>query len=163
MIEPHRQTHLPHSPGSPRLPEMPIAVRLALLLIAATSSVAVYRAWAGWQTFQEAGGESTNAVLRLTALSVAVFDVFVPMVLIAAMVKRKNWARVIQLLRSAWQLVSMLGGLYWLSSLEGNLPPAQAQAVLLSKVELVMTILATYLLFSAGGKAWFRRDDIRHA
>jgi hypothetical protein len=43
-----------------------------------------------------------------------------------------------------------------------NMPQPPASQVILSNVTLVANIVTIYLLFSAGGKVWFRRDEPEH-
>jgi hypothetical protein len=75
---------------------------------------------------------------------------------------RKKWARIGWLVLTLIGLAGMLFSALFLPQFVPNMPQPPASQVIVSNVTLVANIVTIYLLFSAGGKAWFRRDEPEH-
>jgi hypothetical protein len=133
-----------------RLP-MPGAVRVAIALIVLPLLVEISMLPKTWAALQAPG---MPKIALYTVLGGAAGGYALNAVLIVGLVWRKNWARI------GWLVLTLLG---LASLLMPHLANSPASDVMLSNVTQVANIVATYLLFSAGGRAWFRRDEPEHA
>lgn len=132
-----------------RLP-MPGTVRVAIALIVLLLLVDISTLPKTWAALQ---APSMPKVALYTVLGSVAGSYALNAVLIAGLVWRKNWARM------GWLVLTLLG---LASLLMPHLTNRPASDVMLSNVNQVASILATYLLYSAGGKVWFRRNEPEH-
>jgi hypothetical protein len=134
----------------PVRPPMPSSVRLAIALIGLQVLVALFDLQRSWSGLQAA---SVPALVRYSVLVGAVGGQALTIGLIAGMVWRKHWARM------AWLILTLISLAMLFISHVGERPAAQ---VMLANGLLVAGVLASYLLFSASARPWFRRDEPAH-
>ena len=131
---------------------MPMQVRIGLLLIGAALLVGLINSLSKWTRIQTLI-ESASGAIRYIFFGSLVFGIVLTVGIMAALAWRKNWARITQLVLTVLSLVMLFIGPQYLGS-----PPSTT----IDSVSIVVNIVATYLLFSAGGKVWFRRDEPEH-
>lgn len=139
-------------------PTMPMQVRIALGLFGVEVVYGVYglvQAWSAMPSTMPAS--ALYAVVGVGIGTLALETLFT-----AGLVWGKNWARIGWLVFTLMGLAGMLFNALFLPQFVPNMPQPPATQVMLSNASQVVSIVATYLLFSAGGKVWFRRDEPEH-
>jgi len=139
-------------------PTMPMQVRIALGLFGAEVLYGLYGLVQAWSVMSS----TMPAAALYAVLGTGVGMLALETLFTAGLVWRKNWARIGWLVITLIGLAGMLFTTLFLPQFVPNMPQPPASQVMLSNVTQVVSIVATYLLFSAGGKAWFRRDEPEH-
>ena len=124
-------------------PTMPTPVRVAILLIGVGLLIGVLGSLWAWKQMQALLASMPNAMSYSLIFGSLAFSIVLTGAIMAGLVRRKNWARITQLVLTLLSLAMLLMGPQFAAA------PAQPA-------------LTTYLLFSAGGKVWFRRDEPEH-
>jgi len=137
---------------------MPMQVRIALGLLGTEILIGLYQTVSGWSGIPE----TLPAAARYAAIGSVVGMFALQALFTAGVVWRKNWARIGWLVFTLIGLAGMLFNALFLPQFVPNMPQPPATQVILSNASQVISIVATYLLFSAGGKVWFRRDEPEH-
>lgn len=135
---------------------MPTPVRVSILLLGVTLLIGLLGALWGLKQMQ-ALFESAPNTLRYSVLGSLAFSIVLTGAIMAGLVWRKNWARITQLVLTLLSLAMLLMGPQFAAA-----PAQPALTTFISNVSMVANIVATYLLFCAGGKVWFRRDEPEH-
>jgi hypothetical protein len=142
-------------------PIMPMQVRIALALIGVEVLYGLYGLVQAWSAMS-AMSSTMPASALYAVLGTGVGMLALHALIMAGVVWRKNWARIGWLVITLIGLAGMLLNALFLPQFVPNMPQPPASQVMLSNVTQVVSIVATYLLFSAGGRVWFRRDEPEH-
>jgi hypothetical protein len=141
---------------------MPMQVRIALGLLGAKVLYGLFGVYGSVQVLSAMSAmpnmPALPAGVGYMMIGSAVGKFALQALFTAGLVWRKNWARI------GWLVLTLMGlaGLIFMAQSTPNTVQPPTSVVILDNVVLVISIVATYLLFSAGGKAWFRRDEPEH-
>ena len=136
---------------------MPTPVRMAILLIGVGLLIGVLGSLWAWKQMQALLASMPNAMSYSLIFGSLAFSIVLTGAIMAGLVRRKNWARITQLVLTLLSLAMLLMGPQFAAA------PAQPElTTIIGNVSMVANIVATYLLFSAGGKVWFHRDEPEH-
>jgi hypothetical protein len=140
---------------------MPMQVRIALGLLGAEALYGLYGLVQAWSVMSAMPSTMPAAALY-AVLGTGLGMLALQALIMAGVMWRKNWARIGWLVITLIGLAGMLFNALFLPQFVPNMPQPPATQVMLSNASQVISIVATYLLFSAGGKVWFRRDQPEH-
>jgi hypothetical protein len=140
---------------------MPMQVRIATGLLGAEVLYGMYGLVQMWSAMSAMPSTMPAAALYV-GLGTGIGMLALETLFTVGLVWRKNWARIGWLVITLIGLAGMLFNALFLPQFVPNMPQPPASQVMLSNVTQVVSIVATYLLFSAGGKVWFRRDEPEH-
>jgi len=129
-------------------------VRIALGLFGAEMLFGLYEAVQAWSAMPL----NLPAVARHSVLGTGVGMFALQALLMAGLVRRKNWARIVWLVLT---LISLAGTLF-VTQFVPNMPQRSASEEIQGNVIQVINLVVVYLLFATEGRHWFRRDEPEH-